>query len=1515
MKIPHLLGLLFIIISNFAIAQTTFSEQASSWGIHLGGGKDGGHSFADYDNDGDLDLLVNTDNSTQYSRLYRNNGNKTYTDVTSSLAPSLLSNVKERCAVWGDLNNDGRLDFARNTSFGGIEVYFQSSGGIFGNGSGGTTPLKIGNSSYDIFVSDGVNTEGLGFLDFDGDGDLDIVFDNHNYGVDVLRNNYINHTNNTVVNPAINSFFSHVTPGTTTALGLNQSATDGDYGSFTDVNNDGWVDIFMRKRDQNDFFLNQGGTFINGADLAQAENGNKGAVALYDFDNDGDFDAFWTENGLNQIFRNDGAGVWTALGSATGIPTSFSTRIDEVSCGDIDNDGDIDIMLVGNNRSFLYYNQRNSNTGGVNSGAVMTFTLDATQSFNTGDGEGTTMVDIDQDGDLDIYMNVNGGNNQLWINNLYNSSTAEISKNYLSVEVLEDRSFMQSGKKRPALGATVVLLDCNNNVLSGVREVNGGGGHGTQIPDQVHFGLPWGANYNYKVLVKYPNYKNGASTTREQVIRWINPSKETTYPISTTVLATGADENCPVFLEICNNGLDDDSDGAIDYLDSDCNCPTSGVANVIKLDFTNNTPMVGTGLNLNDKIRYTNVATIGSQSVDVIATVTSFSNITALNEHTSAGTSASVKLPDMNIAVGTQHAASIKYDLVVAGTTTPISASFEVEIRDLDKTGNRIESITVPQTQANYYYLSNPTNLIGSYAGNNITITGTQDQSVTDPQAAVKFVFLNKSSFTITYGSKNFQSGSTGRAGFEADGKVFSIFSSCFEEICNNGTDDDFDGLIDTDDSDCACSGASQNLIWMVDEEIGTNHLALWSFSDYTNANTGVNYGRLKYKHPVTGVIRDAGDASDMEALAVNPYTGIAYFLSTTDVDGGLGSSVQALFSYDLNNAAANVGNIVMKVIGHISRSNGTAIEALAFDPTSNRFYTAGNGNGTSVDNLYYIDINNLNSDVMQVTSPILIGAISGAGQTNTYVDGLEFDGSGNLYAVDGTDDQLHRINPATGAIIAVVDNNLAGGTGFTSVDIETIAWDPIAQKMIAVDNSNHKVIRLDITQNGNNTVLMDYEDASNMPSGADFEGSAIFNPCIPKFSVGNLVFKDNNANNVFTNGEGVDNVVVSLYQSGANLATTSPIAKDTTSGGGFYLFKNLAAGSYFVHIPSSEFANGKPLFNLLSLGSTGGDNGTDNDDNGLDVANPASAGISSVTFSLTDNGEPTNASTETGAGNTMDDTDDNNGDMTFDFGFSAGAPTELEFCTYNLNLNYNETFNIRDYVRLKSGSGSINWSQVYFTYTLAGANDPTNPSNWNLTNFNNGTNVTVTAADAAPGTGNSGDGQYRIYIVRNGQTSYDDHMEIRVDNGSSNRIDARCEPIICNNNMDDDGDGLIDCADSDCKPMITNVAIIQPTCANKTSGAITITATGTGTFSYSIKNEAVWQSSNAFTNLGVGQYTIRVKNNSGCETLYANPIVFDIPTCPEICNDSIDNDGDGLVDCDDPDCVDVGNATNINNN
>lgn len=474
-------------------SQTTFTESAAAYGLNIGGTKDGGHAWADYDLDGDFDLVVNRNGS---GYLLRNDGGS-FSDQTAALAPDFSGGSLERTALFVDFNNDGYPDVFRNRH-NDVRIYLQDPAtNRFGNGTGGTAPNQRFTS-----LTDGMNTEGAGALDYDGDGDLDIFIDNHNYGIDILQNDG-------------NGNFTHVTrkadsPSppynvgnpSTWPLGLVQDATDGDYGSATDFNDDGWVDIVVRKRDQVDLFTNLGGTFQNGVDIDQANNSNKGAVAFYDFDNDGDFDLFWTENGNNQIHRNNGDGTWTALGAATGIPVNFPGQIEGLACGDVDNDGDIDIFLTGNSTSKLYYNQ-----GG------MTF-VDSGLTFNAAAGEGCTFIDIDQDGDLDLYTN-RTGNNRLYINNLGAASRA----NHLYIDIIEDRDAfgLINAEQRFGVGATSKILDCSGNVISGTREVNGGYGHGTQGPGRIHFGLPSGPNTPIVVEVAFPRTTSGRIIVRQQL--------------------------------------------------------------------------------------------------------------------------------------------------------------------------------------------------------------------------------------------------------------------------------------------------------------------------------------------------------------------------------------------------------------------------------------------------------------------------------------------------------------------------------------------------------------------------------------------------------------------------------------------------------------------------------------------------------------------------------------------------------------------------------------------------------------------------------------------------------------------------------------------------------------------------------------------------------------------------------------------------------------------------------------
>ena len=473
--------------------QTTFTESAAAYSLNVAGTKDGGHAWADYDLDGDFDLVINT-NGRGY--LMRNDGGS-FSDQTATLAPDFLSGTLERTALFVDFNNDGYPDVFRN-KHNDVRIYLQDPAtNRFGNGTGGTAPNQRFTS-----MTDGMNTEGAGALDYDGDGDLDIFVDNHNFGIDILQNDGAGNFTHVTRKADSPSPPYNVGDPTTWPLGLVQDATDGDYGSATDFNDDGWVDIVVRKRDQVDLFTNLGGTFQNGVDIDQANNSNKGAVAFYDFDNDGDFDLYWTENGNNQIHRNNGDGTWTPLGAATGIPISFSGQIEGLACGDVDNDGDIDIFLTGNSTSKLYYNQ-----------GAMTF-IDSGLTFNAAAGEGCTFVDIDQDGDLDLYVN-RTGNNRLYINNLGFLSRF----NHLYIDITEDRDAfgLINSEERFGVGATSKILDCDGNVISGTREVNGGYGHGTQAPGRIHFGLPSGPLVPIVVEVSYPRTSGGRVIVRQQL--------------------------------------------------------------------------------------------------------------------------------------------------------------------------------------------------------------------------------------------------------------------------------------------------------------------------------------------------------------------------------------------------------------------------------------------------------------------------------------------------------------------------------------------------------------------------------------------------------------------------------------------------------------------------------------------------------------------------------------------------------------------------------------------------------------------------------------------------------------------------------------------------------------------------------------------------------------------------------------------------------------------------------------
>jgi hypothetical protein len=105
--------------------------------------------------------------------------------------------------------------------------------------------------------------------------------------------------------------------------------------------------------------------------------------------------------------------------------------------------------------------------------------------------------------------------------------------------------------------------------------------------------------------------------------------------------------------------------------------------------------------------------------------------------------------------------------------------------------------------------------------------------------------------------------------------------------------------------------------------------------------------------------------------------------------------------------------------------------------------------------------------------------------------------------------------------------------------------------------------------------------------------------------------------------------------------------------------------------------------------------------------------------------------------------------------------------------------------------------------------------------------------------------------------------------------------------------------------PAITSVTTTAPTACGQQSGKITINTAAVGSWKYSIDGGATFQTSKDFLNLkALFNYNIVVATNDlNCRNNYGMIQIPKKADCVENCTDGIDNDGNGLIDCDDPSC------------
>jgi hypothetical protein len=385
--------------------------------------KTSGPAFVDYDGDGDLDLFVG---GIEFNgiKLFKNRGDGTFEDATASSGLSNMTRENTVSFAFGDYDKDGDLDmFMAHWTFTIDELPDGSPQFLWQNNGDGTfTDVSDITGMSEAAISFGVDyTFTPNFVDYDNDGDLDMLLVADNNTTHVIKNE--------------------------------GDAGDGRYS-------------FVRFTDER-VITDQAGM----------------GSAIADFDHDGDLDWFVTSieeignrdrNG-NRYYRNDGSGAFSEVTNEAGLRSGFWGW---ASCAaDFNNDGHLDIFHVNGigeeagTQEFLFDPSRLFLGRGDGTFVESTETVGIVERRQ---GRGVVCFDGDKDGDIDIFiannndapslLQNNGGNTLNWLN--------------LSLQA-----------PSPNTGATGARIYMDTGAFTQMREVTQGNNYVSHNPLEQHFGL------------------------------------------------------------------------------------------------------------------------------------------------------------------------------------------------------------------------------------------------------------------------------------------------------------------------------------------------------------------------------------------------------------------------------------------------------------------------------------------------------------------------------------------------------------------------------------------------------------------------------------------------------------------------------------------------------------------------------------------------------------------------------------------------------------------------------------------------------------------------------------------------------------------------------------------------------------------------------------------------------------------------------------------------------------------
>ncbi|MEG4202680.1 S8 family serine peptidase [Microcoleus sp. Pol7_A1] len=335
----------------------------------------------DYDNDGDIDILltgINGQNSI--AKVYQNN-NGNFTDINAALQGVFSSSVDA-----GDYDRDGDLDILLT----GLDDNFNLISKVYRNDNGNFTDINAN--------LQGLSDSSATWSDYDNDGDLDILLTGSAFAGGITK------------------IYRNDSGSFTDILANLQGVFDGSVDAG-DYDKDGDIDILITGSSGSSpsgiskVYRNDNGNFI---DINAALTGVSSSDAAWgDYDNDGDLDILLTGkfNGaspISKIYRNDNGNFIDINAALQGVSDG------SVNWGDYDNDGDLDILLSGANQSG-FSSKIYRNEGGI-------FT-DISANLQGVYFSSVNWVDYDNDSDLDILLSGNPSGVSSGITKVYRNNS------------------------------------------------------------------------------------------------------------------------------------------------------------------------------------------------------------------------------------------------------------------------------------------------------------------------------------------------------------------------------------------------------------------------------------------------------------------------------------------------------------------------------------------------------------------------------------------------------------------------------------------------------------------------------------------------------------------------------------------------------------------------------------------------------------------------------------------------------------------------------------------------------------------------------------------------------------------------------------------------------------------------------------------------------------------------------------------------------------------------------------